>query len=62
MVCHLEYIFMWIFLIPQQTGNVFIWDFVPIFSVFTFFFCIRTRSIHHVMYFISVIFVLTAAD
>ena len=31
MICHLKYIFMWIFLIPQPTGNVFNWDFAPIF-------------------------------
>ena len=41
----MEHIFMWIFLIPQPTGNVFIWDFDLIFSVFTFLFLISTRSI-----------------
>ena len=46
MICHMKYIFVWIFLIPQPTGYVFIWDFVLIFSVFTFFFRIRTQSIH----------------
>ena len=48
MICHLKYIFMWIFVIPQTTGNVFIWDFVQIFS----FIRIGARSIHLVMYFI----------
>ena len=38
MICHLKYIFMWIFLVPQPTGNVFVLDIVLIFSVFTFFF------------------------
>ena len=51
MICHLKCIFMWIFVIPQPTGNVFIWDFVQIFLVFTFI-CIRARSIHPAMYFI----------
>ena len=46
MICQLKYIFMWIFFIPEPTGIVFMWNFVPIFSVFTFFFRIRTRSIH----------------
>ena len=46
MICHMKYIFVWIFPIPQQTGNVFIYDFVLIFSVFTFFFRIRARSVH----------------
>ena len=32
MICHMKHIFMWIFLIPQPTGNdAFIWDFVLIF-------------------------------
>ena len=53
---------MLICLIPQPTGNVYIWDFVLIFSVFTLFFRIRTRSIHLVMYLIQVIFILTVAD
>ena len=55
MICHLKYIFMWIFLIPQPTGNVFNWDFAAIFLVFTFFFRFRTRSIHLTIYFIWVI-------
>ena len=42
MIGHLKFIFVWIFLIPQPTGNVFIWDFVLRFLVFTFFFRIRT--------------------
>ena len=46
MTCHMKYIFVWILLIPQPTGYVFIWDFVLTFSVFTFFFRIRTRSTH----------------
>ena len=25
-ICHLKFIFVWIFLIPQPTGNVFIWN------------------------------------
>ena len=50
MTCYMKYIFVWIFLIPQRTGYVFIWDFVPIFSVFTFYFPIRTRLIHLMMY------------
>ena len=64
MICHLKYIFMWISLILQPTGNVFIWVFVITFSVFTFFFPIGTpcRSIHFIMYFSQVIFVLTLAD
>ena len=62
MICHMKYIFVWILLMPQPTGNVFIWDFVLIFSVFTFFFRFRTRPIHVIMYFIWVIFKLTAAD
>ena len=45
MICHLKYIFVWIFLKPQATGNAFIYDFVLIFSVFTFF-RIRARSVH----------------
>ena len=51
MIRHLKYIFMWIFLIPQPTGDVFIRDFVQIFSVFTFLFGIRTRSIYLIIYF-----------
>ena len=51
MICHLKCIFMWIFFVPQPTGNVLIWDFVQIFLVFIFI-CIRARSIHLVMYFI----------
>ena len=51
MIFHMKYIFVWIFLTTQQTGNVFIWDFVLIFSVFTFFFRIRTQSIHLTMYY-----------
>ena len=62
MISHLKYIFMWIFLKPQSTGYVFIWDFVPIVSVFTFFFRIRIRSIRFIMYFIQLIFILKAAD
>ena len=63
MICHMKHIFMWIFLIPQPTGNdAFIWDFVLIFSVFTFFFHFRTRSIQLIMYFIKMIFMLTPAD
>ena len=62
MIFHVKHIFVWIFLIPQPTGNVFIWDFVLIFSVFTFFFHFRTRSIQLIMYFIKVIFMLTTAD
>ena len=62
MIFHVKHIFVWIFLIPQPTGNVFIWDFVLIFSVFTFFFHFRTRSIQLIMYFIKVIFMLTPAD
>ena len=34
MICHLKVIFVWIFLILQPTGNVFIWDFVLQFFVF----------------------------
>ena len=63
MICDMKHIFMWIFLIPQPTGNdAFIWNFVLIFSVFTFFFHFRTRSIQLIMYFIRVIFMLTTAD
>ena len=62
MIFHVKHIFVWIFLIPQPTGNVFIWDFVLIFSVFTFFFHFRNRSIQLIMYFIKVIFMLTTAD
>ena len=51
MICHLKYIFVWIFLLPQPTGNVFIWDFVLLFSVFTFLFRIWTRSILLIIYF-----------
>ena len=51
MICHMKNIFVWIFLIPHPTGYVFIWDFVPIFSVFTFFFCFRNRSIHLIIHF-----------
>ena len=51
MIYHMKYIFVWIFLILQPTGNLFIWDFVPIFSLFTFF-RIRTQSIHLITYFI----------
>ena len=61
MICHMKYIFVWIFLILQPTGNLFIWDFVPIFSLFTFF-RIRTQSIHLIIYFIQVIFILIAAE
>ena len=49
MIFHLKYIFMWIFLKPQPTGNVFIWDLALVFSEFTFFFRIRTRPVHLVM-------------
>ena len=49
MICHMKYIFVWIFLIPKPTGYVFIRDFLLTFSVFTFFFRIRTRSIHLIM-------------
>ena len=52
MIRHMKYFLMWIFLTTQQTGNVFIWDFVLIFSVFTSLFRIRTRSIHFIIYFI----------
>ena len=41
MFCHMKYIFVWIFLTPQPTGYVFMWDFVLIFSLFTFFFRIE---------------------
>ena len=51
MICHMKYIFVWIFLILQPTGNLFIWDFVPIFSLFTFF-RIGTQSTHLIIYFI----------
>ena len=61
MICHLKYIFVCIFLIHQPAGNVFYLGFCSIFSVFTFFFRIRTRSIHSIMYPIWVIFKLTAA-
>ena len=54
MTCHMKCIFVWIFLMPQRTGYVFIWDFVLIFSVFTFFFRTRTRSIHFMMFFIII--------
>lgn len=60
MICHMKYIFVWIFLILQPTGNLFIWDFVPISSLFTFF-RIKTQSIHFIIYFIEVIFMLTVA-
>ena len=26
MICHMKHVFVWIFLIPQPTGIVFIWD------------------------------------
>ena len=44
MICHMKYIFVWIFLIPQPTDYAFIWDFVLIFSLFTFFFRIINSS------------------
>ena len=52
MICHMKCIFVWVFLIPQPTGNVFIWDFVVIFLVFTFFFRIRNSigSSYNVLY------------
>ena len=51
MICHMKYIFVWIFLIPQPTGSVVIWDFVLIFPVFTFFFSYLIRSVQPVMLF-----------
>ena len=68
MICHMKHIFVWIFLIPQPTGNVFIYRYYIYLGlcsnicVFTFFFRFRTRSIHLTMYFIKAIFILTAAD
>lgn len=56
MISHLKFIFVWIFLIPQPTGNAFIWDFVLQFLVFTFFFHIRTRQCHLMMHLIQMIF------
>ena len=50
MIYHLKYTFTWIFVLPQPTDNVFVWDFVQIFLVFTFI-RIGARSIHLVMYF-----------
>ena len=32
MICHMKHIFMWIFLIPQPTGIIFIWDCVLTFA------------------------------
>ena len=62
MIGHLKFIFVWIFLIPQRTGNVFIWNFVLQFLVFIFF-RIRTRQFQLMMNFIQMIFfILTAAD
>ena len=37
MIRNVKHFFMWIFLIPQTTGYVFILDFVPFISVFTSF-------------------------
>ena len=36
-IFRLKFIFVWISLMPQPIGNVLNWDFVLIFSVFTFF-------------------------
>ena len=45
MICHLKFIFVCIFLIPQPTGNAFIWDsfFFRFVLQFSGFFRIRTR-------------------
>ena len=63
MICHLKYIFMWIFLIPQPTGNVFYRGFCcGIFSVY--FLLSYQNSIDLTSYNVLYLgdFILTAAD